>query len=257
MRFNRRYTAWLAILAALIGVAVVAGTGASPAVLAALFGLYAAALGLSVLQGQPNLLRRSLPASPLAMMRMSAPAREAADRARRRTGYSPPGFTLMDIGVIALIRGEDGDVLWRRGRSVSLDDDGVRPYISLNVEPQQSDRSATVRFEILDQGGDVQFIHEMKTYLRPGETNLIPDHLLPLAGNDRLKGAGDWDLRVSLDGVLLGMLGFTTTPSLRERRQNLMRSQPGATRLQDEQEDSPVPLEELLRQPPRENKGRG
>ena len=214
MRFRKRNTAWLAALTAIIVVALVSGA-ATPAAMLALIALLGAALAASFIEVRPNRLREAMPTSPLSMMRMSAQAREASERARRRTNnYTAPGLTLLDIGLIALVTSPDGSMTMRRGRQVSLDDKGVRPYITLNIDPQWSDRNATIRFEILDHTGQTQYVHEMKTFLRDGEMNILADTQLPLLDNDRLPGAGDWDLRVSVDGQTMGMLSFTTTPSI-------------------------------------------
>jgi len=244
----------LAILAVLVGLVTISGA-AAPSVTAALLGLFAVALVASVLEFQPKKLLDNVSSSPLAMMRMSPQAREASERARRRTAYTPPGLNMLDVGLITLQSSHEGMVM-RRSRTVSLDESGVRPYITLNVDSAEADRNAVVRFEIIDQNGTVQYVHEMKTYLRDGEMNILADHQLPLAGNERLKGAGDWDLRVSIDGALLGLLNFTTTPSINDRNRQFIRaSENAAYRLSDEtEEDSPVSLQDLLRETEQKNR---
>jgi hypothetical protein len=249
MRFRRRNTAWLAALTAIIMVAIVSGA-ATPAAMLALIALLGAALAASFIEVRPNRLREAIPASPLSMMRMSAQAREATERARRRGGSTPPGLDLLDIGLIALVTSQDGSMIMRRGRQVSLDDKGVRPYITLNIDPQSADRNATVRFEILDHNGQTQYVHEMKTFLRDGEMNILADTQLPLFDNDRLPGAGDWDLRVSVDGLTMGLLSFTTTPSIIARSRQFAPpvANDAPIRLQDEADDStPMTLEDLMR----------
>lgn len=250
MRVRRRHTAWLILLGALVGTAMI-----SPAYMAqsamgglSLVLLFMVALAASFLEFQPRKLMEAA-ASPLVNRKISAQAREAAERARRRTTLSAPGITLLDVGLISHRASSEGMDM-RRTRSISLDEDGVRPYITLDVQPSEADRHAVVRFEIIDHNGQPQYVHEMKTYLRDGEMNLLADHQLPLYGNERLVGAGEWDLRVSVDGALLGLLGFTATPSLRERaRQFSPRADTAAVeRLRDDSEaDSPVSLQDLLR----------
>ena len=255
MRFRKRNLAWLSILGALVAMVILAGA-AQPQVAIALVGLYLAAVAATVLELQPRKLLESVPQSPLTMMRMSAQAREASERARRRTSYTPPGLTLLDVGLISLQASSEGMVM-RRSRSISLDENGVRPYITLHVDSAEADRQAVVRFEILDQDGTPQYIHEMKTRLRDGEMNILADHQLPLSGNERLSGAGDWDLRVSVDGALLGVLSFTTTPSISGRNQALAKAANDPVyRLSDEAaEDSPVSLQDLLRAASSKNPG--
>jgi hypothetical protein len=235
---------------------------ATPQLAVLVMGLYVVALAASIIEIRPRQLLSAAPQSPLALMRMSPQAREAVERVRRRGSYTPPGLMLTDIGLIAMSPGRDGATVMRRTRAVSFDDDGVRPYITLDVSPSDADRNSIIRFEIIDQNGDSQFVHEMKTYLRDGEMNILADHHLPLIGNKKLAGAGDWDLRVSVDGAVIGLLGFTTTPSLRERERLLTRDTDGAIRRLTEQEpaeaedDNPASLEELLRGSKSQGEGR-
>jgi hypothetical protein len=113
-----------------------------------------------------------------------------------------------------------------------------------------AEQTVTIRFEIIDQNGQQQYIHEMRTYLHDGEMNILADHQLPLDGNDRLSGTGDGDLRVSVDGRLIGALSYTLAPSVRERNRQFNRADPNDTRarrLEDQEPDSPTTLEDLLR----------
>lgn len=249
MRFRRRNTAWLAALTALTVIAGVSGA-ATPAALIALIGLLGIALAASFIEVRPRRLREAIPSSPLAMMRMSTQAREANERARRRGGFTPSGLTLLDVGLISLVTSPDGSMIMRRGRQISLDDKGVRPYITLNVDPESADRNAMVRFEIIDHTGQTQYVHEMKTFLRDGEMNILADTQLPLLGNERLTGAGDWDLRVSVDSMTVGLLSFTTTPSIIARSRQFATgvTDEAVVRLEDEADESaPMTLEDLMR----------
>lgn len=249
MRFRPRNTAWVALLGALVAAVAITGAASTP-VLVALMALFGVALAASLFEIDPGRLRDRVSASPLTRIRMSPQAREAAERARRRSGFTPVGLTLLDVGLISLHSSSEG-MLMRRSRTVSLDDNGVRPYITLHVQPEAADRNTLVRFEILDQNGDLQFVHEMKSYLRDGEMSILADHHLPLAGNERLPGAGDWDLRVFVDGGLMGALSFTMSPSLEDRRRQFS----AADRLREvEADDVPVSLQELLRDKSRDQR---
>ena len=190
------------------------------------------------------------------MMRMSPQAREAVERARRRGSSTLEGGpTLMDIGLISSHSGSEGMVM-RRSRTISKDDDGVRPFITLHVPPEEADRTALVRFEMLDPNGVGQYIHEMKAYLRDGEMNILTDHHLPLASSERALNPGDWDLRVQVDGVLVGALAFTVTPSIRDRQRQFSTAEDGEInqRLRVEEEEIPLSLEQLLREQSRSNR---
>jgi len=246
MRLRKRNTAWLLILAALLGIVLLSGA-ATVEVAAALIALYAVALLASIIEIQPSqLIDRSR--SSLTSMRMSSDAREAVERARRRGSLTNPDLTLLDIGLITTHSGREGMVM-RRTRSVSLDDDGVRPFITLHVQPESADRHALIRYEIIDQNGDTQYVHEMRTFLRDGEMNILADHHLRLYDNERSLGAGDWDLRVMIDGALVAAYSFTMAPSVEER---VRPRRPDASASRDRlvqalDDDAPMKLEDLLR----------
>lgn len=246
MRLRKRNTAWLLILAALLGIVLLSGA-ATVEVAAALIALYAVALLASVIEIQPSrLIDRSR--SSLTSMRMSSDAREAVERARRRGSLINPDLTLLDIGLITTHSGREGMVM-RRTRSVSLDDDGVRPFITLHVQPESADRHALIRYEIIDQNGDTQYVHEMRTFLRDGEMNILADHHLPLYDNEQIAGTGDWDLRVMIDGTLVAAYSFTMAPSV-EGRMRLRQRDASASRdrlVQALDDDAPMTLEDLLR----------
>jgi hypothetical protein len=243
MRIRKRNIAWLSVLAGLIGVAFLSGTVSAEA-MTILVGMFAVAFVASMLEFQPARWRESIAVSPLTRMRMSNDAREAAERARRRLGgYTATSLTLLDIGLISSQASPEGMVM-RKSRSVSGDDDGVRPFISLHVPPSEADRSALVRFEIIDQNGARRYVHEMRTYLRDGEMNILADHHLPLLTNDDLgRSGGEWDLRVSVDSTWLGMLSFSVSPSVFQREREL------EERLVDRPSSAETPLsfEDLMR----------
>jgi hypothetical protein len=189
------------------------------------------------------------------MMRMSSEAREAVERARRRGSLLNSSLTLLDVGLISSQSTREG-MDYRKSRSVSADEDGVRPFITLHVQPEAADQLAIIRFELVDSSGESQYVHEMRTYLRDGEMNILADHHLPLLGNANI-APGDWDLRVSINGALHGAHTFTVTPSLQERFERFERSQEAdrAARLAETRDDeTPLSLEELLRSRSRQNR---
>ncbi|GEM_PF-412987 len=265
LRFRRRNLIWLGILGIMVGAAALSLSPLiSPSIVLLILALYGAAVAGSLLEFQPAALIDRSRAS-LTSMRMSPEAREAAERARRRGSALDSGLTLLDVGLITSQNERDGMTM-RRTRDVSLDEDGVRPFIQLHVQPRNADRQVRVRFEMIDQNGQQQYVHEMRTLLRDGEMNLLADHHLPLASNPRAIAAGDWDLRVFVDGALIGAHTFALVPSIADRFGRLQRVQsaastapatPAAARpqnpLTDDEEriiasdDSPLSLEELLR----------
>jgi hypothetical protein len=222
IRLRRRNTAWLAAMVALIGFAFFAAPGISAAVQVALLGALMVAFIASMVEMGPDqeTIIDALQRAPI-RRRVTPQAREASERAASRAGYfNRNGIVMLDLGLIAMQTGVDG-LAMRRTRNISKDDDGVRPFITLHVHPEEAERQAVVRFEMYNHMGEEQYVYEMKTYLRDGEINLLADHHLPLAGNRGVEGSGDWDLRVFVDGDLIGMQNVMLSPSVNERHRRL------------------------------------
>jgi hypothetical protein len=219
IRLKRRNTAWLAVLAAVTVVGLLAAP-AAPIQLAllAIFALAAVASVVEIGRERESLIA-ALRRAPI-RNRVSPQAKEAMERAKSRGGYISNDLMMLDLGLIAVQSSYEGMAM-RRTRSISKDDDGVRPFVTLNVEAHEAERNATVRFEIYNQNGEQKFVHEMRTYLREGEMSIMTDHHLALAGNRDVQGAGDWDLRVYLDGNLVGMQNFMLAPSMNDRQRRL------------------------------------
>lgn len=219
IRLRRRNLGWLAVLAMLtIAGMVAAPVGAIQFVLLAIFALASVASVVEIGKERENIID-ALRRAPI-RQRVSPSAKEAMERARSRGGFVSNDLMMLDVGLIAVQSGVEGMAM-RRTRSISKDDDGARPFVTLNVEASEAERNATIRFEIFNQHGDQKFVHEMKAYLREGEMNIMTDHHLPLAGNRDVAGAGDWDLRVYIDGNLAGMHNFMLAPSMNERHRRL------------------------------------
>lgn len=262
-RPKRRNTIWLAALTSLVAIVLLAGSVTAP-VAAALVGVIALATAMAFFDFDMLTMRRSLVSSiqersPLnrSRARVSPQAREATERAAARAGFFRTNLELIDIGMISTQGSGDGMVM-RRTRTISKDDDGVRPFITLHVPASDADRTAHIRFEATDQNGRDLYVHEMNVYVREGEVNVLADHHLPLAGNPQVEGMGDWDMRAYVDGVLVGVHNFALSPSYDERRQRLRRDggqyyhtggdaeirrgEPASA-----ESDGPLSLEELLR----------
>ena len=221
IRLKRRNTAWLLTMTLLIGFALLAAP-VSAAVQLSLIGVLAVAVIASMIELGPERasLLDALYRAPL-QRRITPQAREASERAAARAGYfNRNGIVMLDIGLIAMQTGVEG-LAMRRTRNISKDDDGVRPFITLYVLPEEAERQALIRYEIYNQLGEEEYVHEMKTYLREGELSLLADHHLPLAGNRGIDGNGDWDLRVYVDNNLIGMHNLMLSPSVNERRRRL------------------------------------
>ena len=268
IRLKRRNTAWLLAMALLIGFALLAAP-VSAAVQLSLIGALAVAVIASMIELGPERasLLDALHKAPL-QRRITPQAREASERAAARAGYfNRNGIVMLDIGLIAMQTGVEG-LAMRRTRNISKDDDGVRPFITLYVLPEEAERQALVRYEIYNHLGEEQYVHEMKTYLREGELSLLADHHLPLAGNRGVDGNGDWDLRVFVDDNLIGMHNLMLSPSVNERRRRLSgeaeveterrshsRNLEDAVIVEEVEQPQPPQLKDLLQQP--SSSGRG
>ena len=262
IRLKRRNTAWLIVMAMIIGLALLAAP-VSAAVQLSLIGALAVAVIASMIELGPEreTLLQVLHRAPV-RRRITPQAREASERAASRAGYfNRSGIVMLDIGLIAMQTGVEGMAM-RRTRNVSKDDDGVRPFVTLFVMPEEAERQALIRYEIYNHLGEEQYVHEMKTYLREGELSLLADHHLPLAGNRGVDGNGDWDLRVYVDNSLIGMHNLMLAPSVTERRRRLSgeaevseeqhsrrRNLADAVIVEEPQQPQTAQLKDLLQQP--------
>lgn len=249
IRLKRRNTTWLAVMAVLTVIGMLAAT-AAPVVqflLLAVFALSALASTVELGRERETLID-ALRRAPI-RNRVSPQAKEAHERAKSRGGYTNNNLMMLDVGLIAVQSSYEGMAM-RRTRSISKDDDGARPFVALNIEAEEAERHATIRFEIFNQYGEQKFVHEMRAYLREGEMNIMTDHHLPLAGNRDVQGAGDWDLRVYVDGNLVGMHNFMLAPSMNERQRRLAGEEDidmGVYQIVDEVEQDVTPrLQDLL-----------
>lgn len=221
IRLRRRNTAWLMAMGGLIIFALLAAPVTLPVQLA-LISAFAVAVIASMIEIGPDqeTIIDALQRAPI-RRRITPQAREAAERSASRAGYfSRNGIVMLDLGLIAMQTGVDG-LAMRRTRNISKDDDGVRPFITLYIHPEEAERQSVIRFEMYNQMGEQEYVHEMKTYLREGEMNILTDHHLPLAGNRSIDGSGDWDFRVYVDNNLIGMQNVMLSPSVNERRRRL------------------------------------
>lgn len=253
MRIKRRNLVWLGVLGTLTGLAVLAQGISAPASLL-LLGAMGVAGVVSLFDLEPQALIKTMQDKTALGGRISADAREASERARARETYVSSQADLLDIGVIALRDSYEGMVM-QRTRSLSLDDEGVRPYITLQVPALEADRHATIRFEIDDAHGKKIYVHDQEMYMRDGRMDILTDTMLPLRNSDLGIAHGEGDLRVYIDGDLIGVLGLTLAPSTHDRwaGRRSEQAQRASSRLQDRparsaEDDEPVSLEDLLKQ---------
>lgn len=250
---NRGTVVWLIIVGVALVITLASGrapTALAAALLAMYLGVLLAVAGqLDVLTMARQALRRESPqAAP------SDVAREAVARARSLPHYESL-YRLLDIGLIVDEQRPDGLAL-RRGRFISLDDDGIRPFAIVDVPPSLGGSLAMVRFELFDGSGRKQYAYEAEKWLQPGENVLVPDYRLPIRKRAAELEAGGWSAHVSIDGGLLGIHHFNLSESLAEWRRRagtdgeLLRDR--IWRGHEDDESLPLSLEELLRQQSRQ-----
>lgn len=257
MRLKRQNIIWLAFILGMTALAFLGGAlEAAPALM--LLALTAAAVGVAVMPRPDKIIETIQQQGARPAKGVSPQAHDAVGRAVQRGGRMGADLQLLDIGLIATSMSDEGMVM-RRTDEVSKDDQGARPFLVLKVNPVAADRRARLRFEMMDHTGNEQYIHEMDVFLRDGEMNILADHHLPLDGNDRIAGIGQWDLRVYLDGELMAMHGFALTPSYEERANRLGTSRRTYVMSDDERDRSSrqgesMRLEDLLRQQSQSNR---
>lgn len=249
MSRSRRGTyIWLLMLGLAVGIVLLAG--ALEAAISAEVAL-ALVIGYIVLAGA-SLATIALPSLNVSMpqissaIRMSPNARQASQRARTRPGFSRDA-TLTDVGTIINERRRDGQ--WDRhlAQVISLDDDAVQPFISVFVDSNHSNRLAIVQFDIYDQTGRQRFSRQCEQWVRDGNNLIVCDRQLPLQQlSDVHSRTGTWDLRITVDGSVVGIHSFTVTPSTADRRRQF--GNEGETEMAEIVDDMPVSLEDLLRE---------
>ncbi|MBP8974902.1 MAG: hypothetical protein KBH93_13630 [Anaerolineae bacterium] len=239
---------WLVIVGAALGLVLLAGDipiGVEAALLLAYLGLLVAVTRGADLGGAlSRVLRRGH-----ARQEPSEVAREAAAWARSLPNHDTL-YRLLDIGLIVDEQRPDGLAL-RRGRFVSLDDDGLRPFAIIDVPDALGSGLALVRFELRDGAGQTHYVHEAERWLQPGENILVPDYRFPIRKRAPDLESGGWTAQVSIDGGALGIYHFNLSESLMDLRQQmgpdgeLLRDR--VWRSDDDDESLPLSLEELLR----------
>jgi len=230
------------------------GAGAVFAYLAGLFALYARVnlpqLGKSLQRSQSALT---------ATVKSTAAARRAATRAKAHPDYGfGANLTLVDIGILVNEKTAEGRWVRQISAGASLDDGFIQPYIKLYVPPEEAERYTTLEFEFYDRSGRLQFSHKMEDYLRAGDNLFLCERQLPLRDNAHIGRVGMWDLRVKVDGALVGLHGFNMSSTSGERP--MFVAAPSRIRLStpvDENEAPPVSLEDLLREQARRSRNQG
>ncbi len=116
----------------------------------------------------------------------------------RQAGLDPAEVSVLttDIGLMVFSRDED-PVIYRT-RPILDDADYIQPYVELRLPSRAHGR---IRFEILDSDGQTLFIHEEDHEFEHGRNLITPAARLPI--HDGHVMHGNWELRVSADGMLI------------------------------------------------------
>lgn len=247
---DRGTAVWLMIVGVALVLVLLAGsvpTAFGAALLAAYLALVVAVAANVNWRG----LFDNLPASRFVEQQQATEvAQEAAARARSLPMYDA-AINLMDVGLIVDEPRPDG-VSLRRGRFVSLDDDGMRPFAIVTVPDGLAGRLGHIRFELRDETGKLQYVYEEEKWLQAGENALLPDYRLPIRKKEGELEPGGWTAHILVDGGLLGIHHFNLSPSLAARRRQMTADgevlRERVWRNPEADESLPLSLEELLRQ---------
>lgn len=256
-QYSQRGTlVWLFIIGMALGLTMAAGEIPAEAG-AALIAAYLALVVFVTSRGQIASVLDSLPAIGSHQAQPSEIAREAIARARRHPNYDAL-VQLIDVGLVVDEQRPDGLSL-RRGRFISLDDDGIRPFAIFHVPDVLSERVGKIRFELRDESGEVQYVYETEQWLKEGENTILPNYRFPVRSNKNGLDAGSWTAHVMLDEGVLGIHNFSLSPSLTDRRRQLAATdgelRERVWRSEEEDASLPISLEELLRQQSRQRQG--
>ena len=225
-------------------------------------------LGLYLLYRQFDNSRANIEAERHSISSYEVEAQPRADQvyahaldAVREAGLDPTNTHVLpiDIGVMAFSADQDPTIF--RTKPVFDDVDYVQPFVQLRLPTNAVGR---VRFEIMDSDGQVLFIHEEYHQLQKGRNLVTPAARLPI--HDAHNMHGDWQLRVSADGVLLAVHHFgwqeSTTKAIRRHLRedgelsNEVRAMLAESRLQKMSLDELLADQQIDEQPQRRESGR-
>lgn len=225
-------------------------------------------LGLYLLYRQFDNSRANIEAERQSISSYEVEAQPRADQvyahaldAVREAGLDPTNTHVLpiDIGVMAFSADQDPTIF--RTKPVFDDVDYVQPFVQLRLPTNAVGR---VRFEIMDSDGQVLFIHEEYHQLQKGRNLVTPAARLPI--HDAHNMHGDWQLRVSADGVLLAVHHFgwqeSTTKAIRRHLRedgelsNEVRAMLAESRLQKMSLDELLADQQIDEQPQRRESGR-
>lgn len=213
-RINRRLVeVGLGILLIVLGLASVGGDFTA----ALVFG----GLGLYLMYRQFDQSRANIDYQRRDGLSQDTEAQPRADQvyahaldAVRDAGLDPTTTNVLPVDIGVMTFSADQDPIIYRTKPVLDNVDYIQPFVQLRLPTQAVGR---IRFEVLDSDGQTLFIHEEYHHLQRGRNLVTPAARLPI--HDAHNMNGDWQLRVSADGVLLAVHPFgwqeSTTKAIR------------------------------------------
>ncbi len=116
----------------------------------------------------------------------------------RRAGLDPAETHVLPVDVGVMAFSGDGEPVIYRTRPVPDDVDYVQPFVQLRLPTKAHGR---IRFELIDSDGQILFVREEDHQFQRGRNLVTPAARLPI--HDAQAMMGNWQLRVSADGVLI------------------------------------------------------
>ncbi len=124
-------------------------------------------------------------------------------KAVANAGLDPEAISVLPVDIGLLVYKDHEEPIVHRTQAIDRDVDFVQPYVQLRL-PQKA--TGLVRFEIIDRDGEYVFIYEDHHDFKRGRNLLTPTTRLPI--HDAYPLDGEWELRISADGVLLAVHQF-------------------------------------------------
>lgn len=131
------------------------------------------------------------------------PVYRHALEAVQRAGLDPDGVQVLTVDVGVMAFREDGNPEVFRTWALPDDVSYVQPFVQLRLPTKATGR---VKFEIMDAAGNPVFIHEDVHNLERGRNFVTPSARLPIHAERDM--SGNWQMRISADGVLLAVHRF-------------------------------------------------
>lgn len=121
--------------------------------------------------------------------------RQNANKAMQRAGRNPHDspLHLNDIGLL-IYEGSKQPQIYRTAE-VGTDATHIRPFMVINNPDMHSTGQGTIRFNLIDEQGQLRFTNRSRYTVKPGQNFITPSTWLPLNDQDF---AGKWTMQVNI-----------------------------------------------------------